>query len=108
MGVSWKKEDFLNQLKPLLKDLYSEKEVSELESLIISVTDATLLIFNLAQGYNGIRRIRNAYLPAITDLYQIDSNGKVRDISHILSEFDGDDAVSKIEKILGINNFSSN
>lgn len=87
---------FLPVFRENLKGLYSDEEMDKFISYMKSRSDASL-VSRILVGHRHwiIRRVRNAYLPGMTNLIV---GGK--DITHTL--FDGpDDAVSQIEKLLG-------
>ncbi len=99
----WEREKFIKEMRDILKGLHSPSELNELESLLIGPRDVSAFIMNIAGDHYGMRRIRNAYLPEITDLIQIDAEtGVGRDLTKELFKEGSGDAVSRIETILGL------
>lgn len=99
---------FLADFRAILNEFYKPGELDEIiyfsggnhEQIGLAV------MWLVGGNHPTYRRIRNAYLPEITSLVEVYTSpeGKpsgVRDITHTL--FDGEqDAVSQIEKLLGI------
>jgi hypothetical protein len=99
------KERFRDNFRKILTGFYTKEELEE----IISYMDyGEHLAVGKLVGFEHpiIRKIRNAYLPLITDLVEVsvNKNGKIvggRDLTPLL--FDGEgDAVDQIERILGV------
>src|SRR3989344_1779041 len=94
--------NYLADLRMALVGFYTQPEIDELQAHIKTDRDVTCLTAWLAGDHYGFRRIRNAYLPEITDLISVDlKTGQGRDVTNELFVEDGEDAVSKIERILG-------
>lgn len=101
--IDQKREEFISKLKTLLSDIYSPTELTELTSYMKCWMDDNLVFSRLVGRKNPImRKIRNAYLPEISNLIVIDTRtGGSKDITHTL--FDGDEeACDQIDRILGI------
>ncbi len=99
----WRRESFLEEVRPLLKAIYSSDEIEQLFSLVTTSGDATILVSQFARDHYGIRRIRNAYLPEITDLIEINpETGLGVDRTRALFAEGPEDSVSRIERVLGI------
>ena len=101
MGIFKSKEQsrlFFNDFKKIMDKIYTNEEIDELASYI-APGEESLIVQHLVGGtHHAFRRIRNAYLPMIMDCIQITSNG-----AQEIVLFDGkDDAVSQLEKIMGV------
>jgi hypothetical protein len=97
-----KRDRYLEELKSHLSKFYTPPELDEIIPLILSVRDASTLTTWLAGDHYGFRRIRNAYLPEITDLVEINpETGKGRITTNDLFVEGPTDAVAQIEKLLG-------
>ena len=99
---SWeKREAYLVDLRNSLRDTYTSSELDEIQVHVKHNRDANALTMWLAGDHYGLRRIRNAYLPEITDLIEIDTEtGNSRDLTASLFVEGSEDAVSRIERIL--------
>lgn len=99
----WEREKYLKVIRNALAKLYSPLELNELESLLIGPWDVSAFVIGIAGDHYGMRRIRNAYLPEITDLIQVDlETGKGQNLTRQLFEEGPEDSVSRIERVLGV------
>ncbi len=94
---------YLESIRNSLDGFYTPSELNEIQTHILSTRDADALTTWLAGDHYGFRRIRNAYLPEITDLISIDTEtGRSQDLTDSLFAEGLDDAVSRIDRILGV------
>jgi hypothetical protein len=99
--------DYRNQLRTTLEGIYSEAELDDLYSRAWWFDDHLIMRKLAGRDYPLIRRIRNAYLPGMTDLITLQLDAETGEVvgaeDNTYQLFDGPgDAVSQIEKILGI------
>ncbi len=93
-------ENFWDDFRKILTGFYTKEELDEIASFAYN-DDVGLIVMDLAGPDDYFRKIRNAYLPGMTDFIGIDLSGG-GSVNYTL--FDGkEDAVSQIERILGIN-----
>ncbi len=101
----WKRDEFLSEIRESLLEIYSPEEIQSLFSQINHSGDATVLVSQFTKDHYGLRRIRNAYLPEITDFIEIDpETGIGTDRTKELFAEGPEDSVSRIGRILGIRN----
>lgn len=102
--ANWENKDaYLRELRENLKSIYTLDEIDEIESYIQCIRDANAITVWLAGDHYGFRRIRNAYLPEITDVIENDTEtGVGRDVTGAVFKEGPKDAVSRIERLLGI------
>ena len=99
----WEREKYVQELKEVLSGIYSETELEELTGLLIRSGDVSALTINLVGGHYGMRRIRNSYLPRITDFIEVNQEtGVSKDLTKDLFKEGPEDAVARIDRILGI------
>ena|SRR3990172_10500376 len=99
----WGRDSFLEEIKTPLQEIYSPEEIQSLFSQICYSGDATVLVSQFARDHYGMRRIRNAYLPEITDFIEIDPRTGIGvEKTKALFAEGPEDSVSRIERILGI------
>lgn len=96
-----RRESFLRDFRSVLDGFYTQEELDEIMSYMVDErNDGFVVVQLVGANHPTFRKIRNAYLPAITDLIEIDIvSGRGRDVTRTL--FDGkEDAVSQIEKLV--------
>jgi hypothetical protein len=97
-----RKQQYLDFFRDCLGRFYTPSELDEIVSHIHSARDANALTVWLAGDHYAWRRIRNAYLPEITELVSIDTEtGQGEDLTGILFAEGPEDSVSRIERLLG-------
>lgn len=94
------KKRFLKSFRNILSGFYTSRELDEIISYWGYCEELIVVGRLVGMEHYGIRRIRNAYLPVISDLIEIDPvSGEGRDMTYTL--FDGEgDAVSQIERLV--------
>lgn len=97
----WEREKYLEDIQRVLGKHYTGREFEELKSLILNPRDVTALTTMIASDNYGLRRIRNSYLPEITDVIGIDlETGKGKNLTQEFFEENQEDPVSKIENFM--------
>lgn len=98
-------KDFRSGFEDLFRSFYNVQEMGEIFSfgyrdgspVSSRLSDASFITVYLG-GPSLLRKVRNAYLPTITDVLREDENEQLKDVSHEF--FDGpEDAVSQVEKL---------
>lgn len=101
----WEKQSemFNRQLRMFLSTVYSPSEINDLFSLIKQPVDCDLIVRDIIGSDDPlIRRIRNTYLPKITDVFSLNyKTGLITDETQKVFKDPGD-PVSNIERVLGI------
>jgi hypothetical protein len=96
------KTEYLSAFREALKEFYTFGELDEIQTYIETDRDASAVTVWLASDSYAWRRVRNAYLPEITDFVETGSKDRPgRDLTASLFKEGAEDAVSRIERILG-------
>lgn len=107
----WKQrhDAFKNDFKQALTiGFYEKDEIDEILSYMpTSEGDALTVALLVGRNFYAMRRIRNAYIPGMmtSELWDVDEKGRVletKDVTYTLFD-NGEDAVSQLERSLGIN-----
>jgi len=97
------RELFLKGIRNCLRGFYTDSEIDEIATYMPGQQGAGCFTIFLAGDHYGFRRIRNTYLPEITDLISINTEtGSSQDLTEHLFAEGPEDAVSRIERVLGI------
>ena len=93
--------NFIADFGTIMDDAFSPKEIRGFTELMGSGDEMFVLIKLVGPRHHAVRRIRNAYLPMITDFTAVDiATGQGRNITHTL--FNGSmDPVETIDRIVG-------
>lgn len=90
---------YLESFRDVLVGFYSEEELDEMFSFLYPDPrgDTLVLFWLVGRSHYICRRIRNAYLPLITDFLEVGPNG----VKEIVLFDDGEEPVDTIDRLFG-------
>lgn len=93
-----RRNQFLDSFTTILEGFYTEEELKEITNIIAPGDEFIATIRLVGHMHPTMRKVRNAYLPLITNVLEVGSGG-VSDTTHTL--FDGEkEPVDEIEDLL--------
>ena len=89
-------------LRPVLMQFYKMPEADEILDLMRSPMDTSDIVLDIIGRDNPLkRRLRNAYLSKITDLFSIDlRSGKLTDLTYRLFQESQDDPAAVVDRFI--------